>query len=180
METPSVLISSGLHGERGSRRTTVEGGRMAGAYKRIKKPYFTCRLVVKDEKEGEGKVLPGQEDDACDSFCDVCEISCGVITENEWKKAVKDDVELTEGEICGILPPLPRAAGLHGDAECVDLERSPRRARESENDGEKSETDFYLELTDPGTIRMTSDYTVFMVSGSREDPGLNEDTMDRG
>ncbi|KAJ1090176.1 hypothetical protein NDU88_003311 [Pleurodeles waltl] len=43
METPSVLISSGLHGERGSRRTTVEGGRMAGAYKRIKKPYFTCR-----------------------------------------------------------------------------------------------------------------------------------------
>ncbi|KAJ1097658.1 hypothetical protein NDU88_002775 [Pleurodeles waltl] len=115
METPSVLISSGLHGERGSRRTTVE--------------------VVKDEKEGEGKVLPGQEDDACDSFCDVCEISCGVITENEWKKAVKDDVELTEGEICGILPPLPRTAGLHGDAECVDLERSPRRARESENNG---------------------------------------------
>ncbi|KAJ1120791.1 hypothetical protein NDU88_008940 [Pleurodeles waltl] len=101
METPSVLISSGLHGER----------------------------VVKDEKEGECKVLPGQEDDACDSFCDVCEISCGVITESEWKKAVKDDVELTEGEMCGILPPLPRAAGLHGNAECVDLERSPRRAR---------------------------------------------------
>ncbi|KAJ1198958.1 hypothetical protein NDU88_002796 [Pleurodeles waltl] len=93
------------------------------------------KLVVKDEKEGECKVLPGQEDDACDSFCDVCEISCGVITENEWKEAVKDDVELTEGEICGILPPLPRAAGLHGDTECVDLERSPRRARESEDDG---------------------------------------------
>ncbi|KAJ1087921.1 hypothetical protein NDU88_001080 [Pleurodeles waltl] len=86
METPSVLISSGLHGERGSRRTTVEGGRMAGAYKRIKKTLL---------------YLP------VDRF----------------------------GEICGILPPLPRAAGLHGDAECVDLERSPRRARESENDG---------------------------------------------
>ncbi|KAJ1141107.1 hypothetical protein NDU88_007442 [Pleurodeles waltl] len=106
---------------------------MAGvSLRRIKKPYFTCLeivlLVVKDEKEGECKVLPGQEDDVCDSFCDVCEISCGVITESEWKKAVKDDVELTEGEICGILPPLPRAAGLHGDAECVDLEGSPRRA----------------------------------------------------
>ncbi|KAJ1198957.1 hypothetical protein NDU88_002795 [Pleurodeles waltl] len=41
----------------------------------------------------------------------------------------------SEGTNCGILPPHLRAAGLHGDAECVDLERSPRRARESEDDG---------------------------------------------
>ncbi|KAJ1205959.1 hypothetical protein NDU88_001378 [Pleurodeles waltl] len=31
------------------------------------------------------------------------------------------------GEMRGVLP-LPRASGLHGEAECVYLERSPRRA----------------------------------------------------
>ncbi|KAJ1139895.1 hypothetical protein NDU88_010454 [Pleurodeles waltl] len=47
METPSVLISKGLHGEWGDRRTTVEGGRMAGvSLRRIKKPYFTCLEIV--------------------------------------------------------------------------------------------------------------------------------------
>ncbi|KAJ1089303.1 hypothetical protein NDU88_002454 [Pleurodeles waltl] len=41
---------------------------------------------------------------------------------------------LPEGEMCGVLL-LPRAAGLHRDAECVYLERSPRRARRvAEND----------------------------------------------
>ncbi|KAJ1150960.1 hypothetical protein NDU88_003747 [Pleurodeles waltl] len=75
-------------------------------------------LVVENVKEGEQKGLPGQEDDGCELFHDVCEITCGVITEREWKEAVKDDVGLREREMCTVLSYL-RVSGLHGDAERI-------------------------------------------------------------
>ncbi|KAJ1136250.1 hypothetical protein NDU88_002667 [Pleurodeles waltl] len=50
---------------------------------------------MEDVKEVEQKELTVQEDNVCEIFCDVCEITCGVIPEQEWKEAVKEDVELS-------------------------------------------------------------------------------------
>ncbi|KAJ1197558.1 hypothetical protein NDU88_001415 [Pleurodeles waltl] len=49
-----------------------------------------------DAKEGEEDGLSLQEGYVCEVFCDVSEIMYGAITEQEWKEAVKEDVELSE------------------------------------------------------------------------------------
>ncbi|KAJ1113710.1 hypothetical protein NDU88_001952 [Pleurodeles waltl] len=48
---------------------------------------------MEDAKESEEDDLSVQEGNVCEVFCDVSEITCGVITEQEWKEAVKEDVE---------------------------------------------------------------------------------------
>ncbi|KAJ1163974.1 hypothetical protein NDU88_004421 [Pleurodeles waltl] len=53
------------------------------------------RLVAEDVKEKE-LGFHGQGDNDYELFYDVCEITCGAISEYEWKDAMKEDVELRQ------------------------------------------------------------------------------------
>ncbi|KAJ1175795.1 hypothetical protein NDU88_001080 [Pleurodeles waltl] len=55
-----------------------------------------CFRLREDAKEGEKDGLSLQEGDVCEVFCNVSEIMYGAITEQEWKEALKEDVELSE------------------------------------------------------------------------------------
>ncbi|KAJ1215286.1 hypothetical protein NDU88_002895 [Pleurodeles waltl] len=55
-----------------------------------------CFRLREDAMEGEKDGLSLQEGDVCEVFCNVSEIMYGAITEQEWKEALKEDVELSE------------------------------------------------------------------------------------
>ncbi|KAJ1124922.1 hypothetical protein NDU88_003369 [Pleurodeles waltl] len=93
--------------------------------------------------EGEKDGLSWQEGDVCEVLYNVSEIMYGAITEQEWKEALKEDVELSE--ICvaledgkfstlgrGVMfaPQENSACYLRGDLRERDvLERQWRRRR---------------------------------------------------
>ncbi|KAJ1101209.1 hypothetical protein NDU88_006281 [Pleurodeles waltl] len=55
-------------------------------------------LVEEDVKDGEQKDITVLEENVCEIISDVCEITSGAITEQEWKDVLKEDVELSENE----------------------------------------------------------------------------------
>ncbi|KAJ1211493.1 hypothetical protein NDU88_006853 [Pleurodeles waltl] len=77
------------------------------------------KLVDEGVKDGEQKDPTVLEENVCEIISDVCEITSGAITEQEWEEALKDDVEISvllniEREKCDVLVILvPRDP--HGD-----------------------------------------------------------------
>ncbi|KAJ1119242.1 hypothetical protein NDU88_007428 [Pleurodeles waltl] len=59
------------------------------------------RLVEENRKDEEQKDINFQEELVCEVCCDVSEVTCGIITEQEWKEALKEDVELSG--VCEVL-----------------------------------------------------------------------------
>ncbi|KAJ1098430.1 hypothetical protein NDU88_003541 [Pleurodeles waltl] len=101
-------------------------------------------LVREDDMEGEKDDLSWQEGDVCEVLCNVSEIMYGAITEQEWKEALKEDVELSEicvaledgkfstlGRCVMFAPQENSACYLRGDRREREVLETRRRRRRS-------------------------------------------------